>query len=49
MHRRRRQRGPAAPEFAVDFARINEYVGGQTEAQQPYQRRASEIYRELLK
>jgi hypothetical protein len=35
--------------MAVDYAHFDEYIGGQTEAQQPYQKRASEIYRELLK
>jgi iron(III) transport system substrate-binding protein len=37
------------PEAAVDYAKLDEYVGGQTEVMQPYQKRASEIYRELLK
>ncbi|MGE5539498.1 MAG: ABC transporter substrate-binding protein [Gemmatimonas sp.] len=37
------------PESAIDYAKLDEYVGGQTEVMQPYQKRASEIYRELLK
>jgi iron(III) transport system substrate-binding protein len=49
LNSRRKDLPPAAPEFAVDYAKFDEYVGGQTELMQPFQRRASEIYRELLK
>jgi iron(III) transport system substrate-binding protein len=37
-----------APNDAVDYARLDEYVGGQTEAMQPFQRRAAEILREVM-
>jgi ABC-type Fe3+ transport system substrate-binding protein len=37
------------PEVAIDYSKLDEYVGGQTELMQPYQKRASEIYHELLK
>jgi len=33
---------------AVDYARLDEYVGGQTEVMQPFQKRAAEILREVL-
>jgi ABC-type Fe3+ transport system substrate-binding protein len=36
------------PNDAVDYARLDEYVGGQTEAMQPFQRRAAEILREVM-
>jgi iron(III) transport system substrate-binding protein len=36
------------PSVAVDYAKLDEYVGGQTELVQPFQRRAAEILRELL-
>jgi ABC-type Fe3+ transport system substrate-binding protein len=49
LNSRRKDVAPAAPEYAVDYDRFDEYIGGQTEAQQPYQKRASDIYRELLK
>lgn len=36
------------PETAVDYKHIDEYIGGQTESMQPYQRKTSAIYRELI-
>jgi hypothetical protein len=36
------------PEVAIDYSKLDEYVGGQTEYMQPFQKRASEIYREIL-
>jgi hypothetical protein len=36
------------PSVAVDTAKLDEYVGGQTELVQPFQRRAAELLRELL-
>ncbi len=36
------------PDDAVDYAKLDEYVGGQTEAMQPFQRRATEIFREVV-
>src|SRR5581483_2366784 len=31
-------------DVAIDYAKLDEYVGGQTEYMQPYQKRASEIF-----
>ena len=36
------------PSVAVDTTKLDEYVGGQTELVQPFQRRAAEILHELL-
>jgi ABC-type Fe3+ transport system substrate-binding protein len=36
------------PDDAIDYARLDEYVGGQTEFMQPFQKRASEIFREVM-
>ena len=36
------------PDVAVDYAKLDEYVGGQTEFMQPFQKRAAELYREIL-
>src|SRR5579871_3435137 len=36
------------PNDAVDYAKLDEYVGGQTEAMQPFQRRAAEILRQVM-
>jgi ABC-type Fe3+ transport system substrate-binding protein len=36
------------PDDALDYAKLQEYVGGQTEYMQPYQKRASEIFREVM-
>lgn len=33
---------------AIDYAALDEYVGGQTEYMQPFQKRASEIFREVM-
>jgi iron(III) transport system substrate-binding protein len=36
------------PVDAIDYAKLDEYVGGQTESMQPFQKRVSEIYREVM-
>ena len=36
------------PSVAIDYAKLGEYVGGQTEYMQQYQKRASEIFREVM-
>jgi iron(III) transport system substrate-binding protein len=36
------------PDVAIDYAKLDQYVGGQTEYMQPYQKRASEIFREVM-
>jgi iron(III) transport system substrate-binding protein len=36
------------PSVAVDYDKLDEYVGGQTELVQPFQRRAAEVLHELL-
>jgi ABC-type Fe3+ transport system substrate-binding protein len=36
------------PNVAIDYAKLDEYVGGQTEYMQPFQKRAAEILREVM-
>jgi iron(III) transport system substrate-binding protein len=48
LNSRRKDVPLGAPDTAVDYAELDEYVGGQTEFMQQYQKRASEIYREIM-
>jgi len=48
INSRRKDVPLADPNDTVDYARLDEYVGGQTELMQPFQRRAAEILREVL-
>jgi ABC-type Fe3+ transport system substrate-binding protein len=36
------------PNVAIDYAKLDDYVGGQTEYMQPFQKRAAEILREVM-
>jgi iron(III) transport system substrate-binding protein len=48
MNSRRKDVPLGDPEDAVDYSRLNEYIGGQSEEMQAYQKRASEIFKEVL-
>lgn len=48
MNSRRKDVPLGDPESAIDYSHLSEYVGGQTELMQPYQKRASEIFREVI-
>jgi len=48
VNSRRKDVPLADPNDAVDYARLDEYIGGQTELMQPFQRRAAEILREVM-
>ncbi len=36
------------PAVAIDYTKLDEYVGGQTELMQPFQKRVSEIFHEVM-
>jgi ABC-type Fe3+ transport system substrate-binding protein len=48
LNSRRKDVPPGDPDVAIDYARLDEYVGGQTEYMQPFQKRAAEIFREVM-
>lgn len=48
MNSRRKDVPLGNEEDAVDYAHLDEYVGGQTEEMQAYQKKATAMYRELL-
>lgn len=48
MNSRRKDVPLGAPDGAIDYSHLDEYIGGQTELMQPYQKRAAAMYRELL-
>jgi ABC-type Fe3+ transport system substrate-binding protein len=48
MNSRRKGVPLGDPEDAVDYNNLDQYVGGQTEEMQAYQKRASAMFRELL-
>jgi ABC-type Fe3+ transport system substrate-binding protein len=48
LNSRRKDVPPGDPDVAIDYAKLDEYVGGQTEYMQPFQKRATEIFREVL-
>ena len=49
MNSRRKDVPLGDPDSAIDYSHLGEYVGGQTELMQDYQKRASEIFREVIK
>jgi iron(III) transport system substrate-binding protein len=48
MNSRRKDVPLGDPDDAIDYSDLDEYVGGQTEVMQPYQERASAIFRETI-
>jgi iron(III) transport system substrate-binding protein len=48
LNSRRKDVALGDPSIAVDYARLGEYVGGQTEYMQPFQKRAAQILREVM-
>jgi iron(III) transport system substrate-binding protein len=48
LNSRRKDVALGDPGVAVDYAKLDQYVGGQTEAMQPFQRRAAEILHEVM-
>ena len=48
INSRRRDVPLGDPSVAVDYSRLDEYVGGQTEYMQPFQRKAAQILHEVM-
>jgi iron(III) transport system substrate-binding protein len=48
INSRRKDVALGDPSIAVDYARLDEYIGGQTEYMQPFQKRAAQILREVM-
>ena len=48
MNSRRKDVPLGDPDSAIDYSHLSDYYGGQTELMQPYQKRASEIFREVM-